>query len=44
VVHVACMAAYEEFSRNALLANDNVARFTSYVALDDVKSGLALNI
>jgi Lrp/AsnC family transcriptional regulator, leucine-responsive regulatory protein len=44
VVRMASMAAYEEFCRDALLANDNVARFTSYVALGEVKSGLSLNI
>jgi Lrp/AsnC family transcriptional regulator, leucine-responsive regulatory protein len=44
VVRVASMAAYEQFTREALVSHDNVARFTSYVALDEVKSGLALNI
>ena len=44
VVRVASMAAYEQFTRDALLSHDNVARFTSFVALGEVKSGLALNI
>jgi Lrp/AsnC family transcriptional regulator, leucine-responsive regulatory protein len=44
VVRVASMAAYEQFTREALAGHDNVAKFTSYVALGEVKSGLALNI
>jgi Lrp/AsnC family transcriptional regulator, leucine-responsive regulatory protein len=44
IVRVASMAAYEQFSRNVLLSNKNVARFTSYVALVEVKSGFALPI
>jgi Lrp/AsnC family transcriptional regulator, leucine-responsive regulatory protein len=44
VVRVASMAAYEQFARDALLSHDNVAKFTSFVALDEVKSGLVLNI
>jgi Lrp/AsnC family transcriptional regulator, leucine-responsive regulatory protein len=44
IVRVASMAAYEQFSRDVLLSNKNVAKFTSYVALTEVKSGLALSI
>jgi Lrp/AsnC family transcriptional regulator, leucine-responsive regulatory protein len=44
VVRVASMAAYEQFTRNALLSDDNVAKFTSYVALTEVKSGLSLKL
>ena len=44
VVHVASMAAYEQFTRDVLVSHDNVAKFTSYVVLGEVKSGLALNI
>jgi Lrp/AsnC family transcriptional regulator, leucine-responsive regulatory protein len=44
VVRVASMAAYEQFTREALVGEPNVASFTSYVVLGDVKSGLALNI
>jgi Lrp/AsnC family transcriptional regulator, leucine-responsive regulatory protein len=44
VVRVASMAAYEQFTRQALVSHDNVAKFTSYVALDEVKSGLTLDI
>ncbi len=44
VVHVASMAAYEQFTRDVLVSHDNVAKFTSYVALGEVKSGLVLNI
>jgi len=44
VVHVASLAAYEQFTRDALVSHDNVARFTSYVALGEVKSGLALDL
>jgi Lrp/AsnC family transcriptional regulator, leucine-responsive regulatory protein len=43
VVRVASMAAYEQFTRDALVSHDNVARFTSYVVLGEVKSGLGLN-
>jgi DNA-binding Lrp family transcriptional regulator len=44
VVRVASMAAYEQFTREALVSEPNVASFTSYVVLGEVKSGLALNI
>lgn len=44
VVVVASMAAYEHFTRDALLSHDNVSKFTSFVALGEVKSGLTLNI
>jgi Lrp/AsnC family transcriptional regulator, leucine-responsive regulatory protein len=44
VVRVASMAAYEQFTREALVSHDNVAKFTSYVVLGEVKSGLALNV
>ncbi len=44
VVHVASMAAYEQFTREVLVSHDNVAKFTSYVALGEVKSGLSLDI
>ncbi len=44
VVHVASMAAYEQFTRDVLLGHENVAKFTSFVALGEVKSGLALNL
>lgn len=44
VVRVPSLAAYEAFTRQALLGLENVARFTSYVVLDEVKSGLALDM
>lgn len=44
VVHVASMGAYEQFTRDVLVSHDNVAKFTSYVALGEVKSGLTLNL
>jgi Lrp/AsnC family transcriptional regulator, leucine-responsive regulatory protein len=44
IVRVASMAGYEQFTREALVSHDNVAKFTSFVALGEVKSGLALNI
>jgi Lrp/AsnC family transcriptional regulator, leucine-responsive regulatory protein len=44
VVRVACMAAYEQFTRDALLSNDNVAKFTSYMVLTEAKSGLSLKL
>jgi Lrp/AsnC family transcriptional regulator, leucine-responsive regulatory protein len=45
VVRVATMADYEAFTRKAFLHDDsNVAKFTSYVVLGEVKSGLALDI
>ena len=36
------MAAYEQFTRDALLSCDNVEKFTSYVVLTEVKTGLSL--
>lgn len=44
VVRVATMAAYEQFTREALVGLDNVARFTSYVVLGEVKTGLSLKL
>lgn len=44
VVRLASMHAYEQFTRDALMAHENVAKFTSFVVLDEVKSGLALAI
>jgi Lrp/AsnC family transcriptional regulator, leucine-responsive regulatory protein len=44
VVRVASMAAYEQFTREALVGLDNVARFTSYVVLGEVKTGLGLSL
>ncbi len=44
IVRAASLAAYEQFTREALLSNANVKKFTSYVALAEVKSGLSLNI
>jgi Lrp/AsnC family transcriptional regulator, leucine-responsive regulatory protein len=44
VVRVASMADYEAFTRKAFLTDgSNVAKFTSFVALGEVKSGLALD-
>jgi Lrp/AsnC family transcriptional regulator, leucine-responsive regulatory protein len=43
VAQVASMAAYEQFTREVLVSHDNVAKFTSYVVLGEVKSGLALD-
>jgi Lrp/AsnC family transcriptional regulator, leucine-responsive regulatory protein len=44
IVRVASMTAYEQFTREALLSNANVAKFTSYVVLTEVKSGLSLKL
>jgi Lrp/AsnC family transcriptional regulator, leucine-responsive regulatory protein len=44
LVRVASMATYEQFTREALVSQDNVARFTSYVVLGEVKSGLGLDV
>ncbi len=44
VVYVASMAAYEAFTREVLVGMDNVAKFTSYVVLSEVKAGLALDV
>jgi Lrp/AsnC family transcriptional regulator, leucine-responsive regulatory protein len=44
VVRVASLAAYEQFTREALVSVDNVSRFTSYVVLGEVKRGLGLAI
>jgi Lrp/AsnC family transcriptional regulator, leucine-responsive regulatory protein len=44
VVRVESMAAYEQFTRDALVGLDNVARFTSYVVLGEVKAGLGLSL
>jgi Lrp/AsnC family transcriptional regulator, leucine-responsive regulatory protein len=44
VVRVASMTAYEQFTRSALMNQENVAKFTSFVVLGEVKSGLALDI
>jgi Lrp/AsnC family transcriptional regulator, leucine-responsive regulatory protein len=45
VVRVASMADYEAFTRAAFLHDgSNVAKFTSYVVLNEIKSGLSLPI
>jgi Lrp/AsnC family transcriptional regulator, leucine-responsive regulatory protein len=45
VVRVATMAGYESFTRKAFLHDgSNVAKFTSYVVLNEVKSGVTLDI
>ncbi len=44
VVRVTRMALYEQFTREALMSHDNVAKFTSFVVLGEVKNGLALDI
>jgi DNA-binding Lrp family transcriptional regulator len=36
------MAAYEAFTRRVLLADENVKSFVTYVALDRVKTGVAV--
>ena len=42
VVLAANMAAYEAFTRDALLGHPNVRGFTTHVVLDRVKAGLAV--
>jgi DNA-binding Lrp family transcriptional regulator len=44
VVLAADLAAYEAFTRRALLDDDNVRSFTTHVALDRVKTGVAVAI
>jgi Lrp/AsnC family transcriptional regulator, leucine-responsive regulatory protein len=44
VARVSTIAAYEQFTRDALVGLRNVARFTGYVVLGEVKAGSALHI
>jgi DNA-binding Lrp family transcriptional regulator len=44
VVRAASLAAYEQFTREALVSVENVARFTSYVVLGEVKRGVGLSL
>ncbi|MBL8301087.1 MAG: Lrp/AsnC family transcriptional regulator [Rhodanobacteraceae bacterium] len=44
IVLVADMQAYEAFTRRSLLADSNVRSFTTQVALERVKTGLAVNL
>jgi Lrp/AsnC family transcriptional regulator, leucine-responsive regulatory protein len=44
VVVAADMAAYEAFTRNSLLDDDNVRSFTTHVVLDATKTGVGLPI
>jgi Lrp/AsnC family transcriptional regulator, leucine-responsive regulatory protein len=44
VVRVASMAAYEQFTREAIVGLENVARFKSYVVLGEVNVGSGLNL
>lgn len=44
VVRMPSLAAYELFTRNALMSQENVAKFTSFVVLDEVKGGLSLTL
>jgi Lrp/AsnC family transcriptional regulator, leucine-responsive regulatory protein len=43
VVVVESMAAYEEFTRRVLFAGGNVRKFRTFISMDAVKSGMALN-
>lgn len=44
VVRLPSLAAYEHFTRDVLMSHKNVAKFTSFVVLGEVKSGLSLTI
>lgn len=44
VVIVESMAAYEDFTRRVFFQGGNVRKFRTYVSMDAVKSGTALNI
>ena len=44
VVVVDSMAAYEDFTRRAFFQDGNVRKFRTYVSMDAVKTGTALNI
>ena len=44
VVVVDSMAAYEDFTRRAFFQDRNVRKFRTYVSMDAVKTGTALNI
>ena len=44
VVVVASMAAYEDFTRRVLFQGGNVRKFRTFVSMDAVKTGTALNI
>ena len=44
VVVVESMAAYEEFTRQFLFSGGNVRKFRTFVSMDAVKTGTALNI
>ena len=43
-VVVESMAAYEDFTRRVLFVRGNVRKFRTFVAMDAVKTGVALNI
>lgn len=44
VVVVESMAAYEDFTRRTLFQGGNVRKFRTFVSMDKVKSGMAVNI
>ena len=44
VVVVPSMAAYEALTRNLFFENNNVRKFRTFVSMDAVKTGTALNI
>ncbi len=44
VVVVESMAAYEDFTRRILFQGGNVRKFRTFVSMDKVKTGLAVNI
>lgn len=44
VVVVASMAAYEDFTRRTFFQDGNVRKFRTFVSMDAVKTGMALNI
>lgn len=44
VVVVESMAAYEDFTRRMFFANGNIRKFRTFVSMDAIKTGPAINI
>ncbi|MEM6636526.1 MAG: Lrp/AsnC family transcriptional regulator [Pseudomonadota bacterium] len=44
VLVVESMAAYEDFTRRMFMANGNIRKFRTFVAMDTIKSGSAIGI
>jgi DNA-binding Lrp family transcriptional regulator len=44
VVVVESMSAYEDFTRRIFFENDNIKKFRTFVSMDPIKTGSAIDV